>query len=120
MIANIALLAGLAIAASTLATGANAGPITAINISLPANPDARIRVANSDSNGSFSGRVRATAGLYSVFTSCVEVSPCERTRITSLRIDGRAVVPSEDGEFRLTIRNSREAVSVRGTVGAVR
>lgn len=120
MVTNRALFAALAVAISTLATSANAGPITAITISLPANPDASIRVANSDSNGSFSGRVRAPAGRYSVSTSCVVVSPCERTRITSLTIDGRAVVASENGEFRLTIRNSREAVSVRGTVGAFR
>ncbi len=110
------LVAGLVTALSFTSGSANAYPITSINISLPANPDANLRVAVSDVDGHFLGQVRVPAGDYAVSMACAGAQTCAQMRITSLSIDGRRVSPSSDGVYRLTIRANRKAISFSGVV----
>lgn len=119
MIFRRSFFAGLAMALSMFSGSANAGPITSITISLPANPDATIWVAVSDISGNFSGRVSAPVGYYTVSTACIGAAPCEPTQITALMIDGRPVAASSGGVYRLAIRNPRQNVSISGTVAAL-
>ena len=116
MIARGLLVAGLATALSLIGGSAIAYPITGIIISLPANPDANLRVGVSDADGNFVGQARAPAGEYTVSTVCAEAATCAPMRITALMIDGRKVSPSSDGLYRLSIRNPRQMVSFSGTV----
>lgn len=114
------LVAGLVTALSLMSGSANAYPITGIIISLPANPDANLRVAVSDVSGHFTGRASAPAGEYTVSTVCVEAATCVPMRITSLMVDGQRVMASADGAYRLTIRTARRAVTISGTLAAAR
>ncbi len=116
MLARAFLVAGLATALSCMGGSANAYPVTSITISLPANPDANLRVAVSDADGHFLGQVRVPAGDYAVSMACAGAQTCAQMRITALSVDGRRVSPSADGVYRLTIRNSRKAVSFSGVV----
>ena len=125
MIFRKCVVAGLVIAISAFSAPAIAYPITSITISLPANPDAKIRVTVSDATGDFRGRVSAPAGVYIVSADCginLQADPagapgrCDAMHITSLMVDGIRVAASPDGTHQLAIRSPRQSISISGTV----
>jgi hypothetical protein len=61
-------------------------------------------VGTTGRDGRFAGRIEVAPGEYEVTAACPPGSACPPFRLTSVRIDGRAVAPDARGRFVVPIR----------------